>query len=270
MPSTILDVETGPSCRSVTSPNLEIRKASTDLETETVNLAGYAALFNVRTWIGPKRFGFWEEVAPGAFARTLSNNADVRLLINHDDMPLARTASGTLRLSEDKVGLAVDADLDPTDPDVQRLIPKMKRGDVTQMSYGFEVLDEDREQMPDGSTLRIIKEAKLWDVSVVAFPATEQTSVALRSIATDVLCYRLGISTAARAALIAGLAEPEISEDTEALLRSVQESLTNLTSASGSAESTRYADGPSAESTGTSLDVLKRRHALRARALLLP
>jgi HK97 family phage prohead protease len=55
----------------------------------------------------------------------------VRLLLNHDGLPLARTTSGTLKLREDKRGLHFEADLDPNDPDVQRIAPKVQRGDLT-------------------------------------------------------------------------------------------------------------------------------------------
>src|SRR5690348_1524690 len=71
----------------------------------------------------------------GALARTLSERPNVQLLINHDGMPLARTANGSLQLSEDNIGLRVNASLNPKDPDVQRLIPKMRRGDLNEMSF---------------------------------------------------------------------------------------------------------------------------------------
>ena len=80
---------------------------------------------------------YTERIKRGAFAETLSANPDVQLLVNHEGLPLARTIGGSLRLSEDERGLHVDADLDPTDPEVQRLAPKVARGLNDQMSFAF-------------------------------------------------------------------------------------------------------------------------------------
>jgi HK97 family phage prohead protease len=82
---------------------------------------------------------FIERIAPGAFRKTLTETPDVRLLINHEGLPLARTKNGTLRLKEDDAGLYMDADL----PDTQAardLYTLVERGDVDQMSFAFRVI----------------------------------------------------------------------------------------------------------------------------------
>lgn len=144
---------------------------------------GHAAVFKQRTWIGPPGLGFWEEVAPTAFDRALDED-DVRFLVDHDPSKvLARTASGTLRLSKDRTGLLADADLADVSygRDVATLL---ERGDLSQMSFGFVVRDGGAEELElkDGTWLRRLTDVQLWDVSVVAYPAYEGTDAALRSI----------------------------------------------------------------------------------------
>src|ERR1035437_9561901 len=101
---------------------LEVREGS-----DALTLTGYASTFEQ-----PYDMGWYAEtVNSGAFKRTLGQSPDVRLLINHAGLPLARTASGTLTLDTDSRGLHVSATLDPSDPDVASLVPKMKRGDLS-------------------------------------------------------------------------------------------------------------------------------------------
>ena len=147
-------------------------------EDSAPTLEGYAATFNQEYDLGP----FRERIDPAAFTRTLSMNPDVRLLIDHKGQPLARTKSGTLQLSTDSQGLHVRSSLDPNDPDVQRLLPKMRRGDLDQMSFAFRV-PSGGDSWEEDYTLRTIREANLagGDVSVVTYPANENTSVSVRS-----------------------------------------------------------------------------------------
>ena len=151
---------------------LEIR----DADDGNVTVEGYAAVFNEETVIG----GQWrEQIARGAFRDAIGRD-DVVFLINHAGLPLARTRSGTLELSEDDHGLRIRAQLDPTDPDVRSIIPKMKRGDLDKMSFAFIPTRQswdDEEKMPR----RTITEAELYDVSVVTTPAYEGTEIGIRS-----------------------------------------------------------------------------------------
>ena len=142
----------------------------------TRTIAGYAAVFNSITDIG----GFFrEKIAPGAFSPALS--ADVRALFDHDSAHvLGRTKAGTLRLREDDKGLAVEIDL--PDTQVARDLQKsMERGDIDGMSFGFNVTRQEWDETQD-PPLRTIREVELHEVSVVTFPAYEDTEVALRSL----------------------------------------------------------------------------------------
>lgn len=164
---------------------LERRAFVTGLEIEAREdgkrrLRGHAAVFNE---LSEDLGGFREQITPGAFAEAIERD-DVRLLINHDGLPLARNRSGTLKLVEDNRGLLIEADLDEGDPDVQRLLPKLQRGDVNQMSFGFSVKPggQDWAKDDEGRTIRTLKKLRLFDVSVVTYPAYPQTDVAVREL----------------------------------------------------------------------------------------
>lgn len=144
-----------------------------------MTVTGYAAVFNEETDIGGM---FREVIEPGAFADAIGRD-DVVFLINHEGLPLARTrgGNGTLKLEEDERGLKITADLSPDDPDVQRIAPKMKRGDLDKMSFAF--YPEVQEWDDSGETpLRRIKRVSLADVSIVTTPAYNGTEIALRSL----------------------------------------------------------------------------------------
>ncbi len=157
--------------RRMTVSGLEIREAS-----DALTLTGYASTFNQ-----PYDMGWYtESVDPGAFKRTLGQKPDVRLLVNHTGLPLARTTSGTLTLDTDARGLMVSAELDPTDPDVAALAPKMRRGDLNQMSFAFRVNEDTWENDMTKRTLRAL-DLNDGDVSVVTYPANPAAKVGLRS-----------------------------------------------------------------------------------------
>lgn len=126
-----------------------------------------------------------EEIAPGAFTETLKE-ADVRALINHDtSMVLGRTKAGTLELKEDNHGLWGRILINPNDQDAMNLYERVKRGDVNQCSFGFEIIKEETECREDGSIHWTIREVKLWEVSVCTFPAYEETEVNARTNDAD-------------------------------------------------------------------------------------
>jgi HK97 family phage prohead protease len=143
-------------------------------------IEGYAATFSQPYDMGP----FWEQIDRRAFNRTLGANPDVRLLVDHEGQPLARTKSGTLELSADSQGLHMRAALDSSDPDVQRLLPKMRRGDLDEMSFAFRVAPngDDWDYNHERGTMRTLNELSLagGDVSVVTYPANPNTSVSVR------------------------------------------------------------------------------------------
>ena len=162
-------------------------------EGDSVKVGGYAAVFNS---LSEDLGGFREVIRRGAFTHTIAQGADVRFLINHDGMPLARTKSGTLRLAEDDRGLRIDATLDPTDPDVQRLIPKMRRGDLSQMSFGFRT-QKDAWRQEGADQIRELHAVDLFDVSAVTYPAYQATDVALRSL--EAIKHKRALETLAHA-----------------------------------------------------------------------
>ena len=158
--------------------NAEVR--AMDTTDGSLKIAGYAATFNSEA----TGLNFREVIAPGAFKRTLSTENPVFLLVNHDmeQLPLASTKSGTLQLSEDKVGLRMEANLDPSNPRAQELASALKRGDVDKMSFAFTVA-------PGGDTreegLRTLTDLDLYEVSIVTLPAYDSTSVGLRNANDD-------------------------------------------------------------------------------------
>jgi len=149
-------------------------------DADGIKVEGYAAVFGQETDIGGM---FREVIERGAFKDAIGRD-DVVFLINHDGLPLARTRSGTLNLSEDDHGLKIETTLDPDDPDVKSISGKMKRGDLDKMSFAF--FPEVQEWDEEGDTpLRTIKKASLHDVSIVTSPAYDGTEIALRSLAAS-------------------------------------------------------------------------------------
>ena len=156
--------------RTFTVQDVEARQA----EDGTMRLRGYAAVFNDASVPLP----FKETIAPGAFRKTLSETPDVRLLINHEGLPLARTKNGTLTLSEDGRGLFMDAVIADT-TEGRDLYKLVERGDVDQMSFAFRVI---RQKWSEDRSTRTLTEVSLadGDVSVVTYPAYPTTSVEAR------------------------------------------------------------------------------------------
>lgn len=139
-------------------------------------IEGYFAVYNSRynLWDGA-----YETIAPGAFEG--ENRKDVRALCNHDStLVLGRTTAGTLTLRTDEVGLWGSIIINQADQDAMNLYERVKRGDVTQCSFGFDIVDQDVEYQDGEPTVWIIKRVRLYEVSVVTFPAYEDTGVSVR------------------------------------------------------------------------------------------
>ena len=152
-------------------------RAAADESTERV-VTGYASVFNqptrIRDWAGE----YNEVIAPGAFDAVLAKNPDVRFLINHDGVPLARTKNGTITLSVDDHGLRQESQLVDTQlgRDTYAMI---KRGDIDQMSFAFTV---EREEWNEGTQTRTILQVRdLYDIAAVTYPAYEGASIVARS-----------------------------------------------------------------------------------------
>lgn len=156
--------------RTFTVRNIEARQA----DDGTMRMAGYAAVFNDPSLPLP----FIERIAPGAFTKTLQETPDVRLLANHEGLPMARTKNGTMRLSEDETGLYFEAELANTQ-EARDLYTLVERGDVDQMSFAFRVI---RQNWSKDRTERTLTEVSLadGDVSLVTYPAYPTTSVEAR------------------------------------------------------------------------------------------
>ena len=139
-------------------------------------IEGYFVVFNSETELFS---GAYEEIAPEAFDKTLSN--DIRALINHDtNLVLGRNKAGTLELKVDSRGLWGSIKINENDTDAMNLYERVKRGDVDQCSFGFNIIREDTEFRDDGTVKWIIREVDLHEVSVVTFPAYESTGVQAR------------------------------------------------------------------------------------------
>jgi len=140
-------------------------------------IRGHAAVFNK---LSVPLTGFREKVSPGAFLESIENS-DIRALWNHNpDYVLGRNKSGTLNLEEDKKGLAIEI----TPPDTQwarDLMETIKRGDVDQMSFAFQVKKDSWDETGKES-VRTLEEVELFDVSPVTYPAYPQTDVKVRSV----------------------------------------------------------------------------------------
>ena len=156
------------------------------VENEGKTVTGYAAVFNKASedmgWFTEMR----EVIMPGAFDD--SDMTDVRALFNHDpNMLLARTSSGTLDLSIDKNGLKYTFELPDTTAG-RDLAELLKRGDVSQSSFGFTIAKQSFEEENDerGEVVKVIRKiekiGRLYDVSPVTYPAYPDTSVAVRSL----------------------------------------------------------------------------------------
>ena len=171
------------------------RRAVEPNEDGSIGFKGHAIVWNTRTWIGSSSWGYWEQIAPESVTKTLQE-ADIRFLINHDaHLLLARNKAGTLRLSVDDTGLAVDADMAPTTYG-QDIAISLDRGDISQMSFAFEELGYSYEKLDDGKSLYTVTEMRLWDVSVVTYPAYVETDAGLRALAFEHICRTAGLTGA--------------------------------------------------------------------------
>jgi len=146
-------------------------------------IEGYFAVFGSDYNIGP---GMSESIDRHAFDNALDD--DIRALTNHDTrLVLGRNTAGTLELSPDEHGLFGRVLINPNDQDAVNTKARVDRRDVTQASFGFDILDEETEYRDDGSIHWKIKSVKLYEVSVCTFPAYEETNLQARAAQRDEL-----------------------------------------------------------------------------------
>ena len=212
--------------RTFTVRDVEARQA----EDGTMRLSGYAAVFNDSSVPLP----FKESIAPGAFRKTLMETPDVRLLINHEGLPLARTKNGTLTLTEDDRGLYMDAEIADTSEgrDLYKLV---ERGDVDQMSFAFRVI---RQKWSEDRTRRVLTEVSLadGDVSVVTYPAYPTTSVEAReALRSAIDAIKEGREVTGESLIVLKTIFDDLSEGHEYIMKAV-EMMAMLTGAEGEIE----------------------------------
>jgi HK97 family phage prohead protease len=143
-------------------------------------IEGHAAVFDSWSETLGGIFPFKEKVRKGAFAESIGRD-DIRALFNHDpNYVLGRNRAGTLELVEDDVGLRVR--ITPPDTSWARdITTSIRRGDISQMSIGF-VVEDDEWSSQDGIDTRELKKVRLFDVSPVTFPAYTGTDVGVRAM----------------------------------------------------------------------------------------
>lgn len=153
----------------------EFRVETQDGKTRVI---GYAAVYNS---LSHDLGGFRERILPGTFTRSLTEQPDVRALVEHDDKLLVgRTKAGTLRITDDERGLKVE--ITPPDTTVGRdLVENIRLGNLDGMSFRFTTV-KDAWSRADGQTLRDLVDVDLIEVSVVSVPAYPDTEVAIRSL----------------------------------------------------------------------------------------
>lgn len=154
---------------------IEFRDADGD---KPPRVEGYAAVFDSDS---ADLGGFVETIRPGAFKESLERGDEVKLKIEHRDLPLASRQSGTLEVVEDTRGLRIASDLDPTDPDVARVLPKLRRRDLRHMSFGF-IAEADEWDFAAKPARRSLVGIGLREVSIVSDPAYQATEIALRTL----------------------------------------------------------------------------------------
>ena len=199
--------------RTFTVRDIEARQA----EDGTMRMAGYAAVFNEASLPLP----FIEKIAPGAFSKTLQETPDVRLLANHEGLPMARTKNGTMRLYEDETGLYFEAELANTQ-EARDLYTLVSRGDVDQMSFAFRVI---RQNWSKDRTERTLTEVSLadGDVSIVTYPAYTATSVEAReAIKRAILQIKEGREVTGDSLLVLESVFGDLSEGHEYIMKAVE------------------------------------------------
>jgi HK97 family phage prohead protease len=199
--------------RTFTVRNIEARQA----EDGTMRMAGYAAVFNEASLPLP----FIERIAPGAFTKTLQETPDVRLLANHEGLPMARTKNGTMRLSENETGLYFEAELANTQ-EARDLYTLVERGDVDQMSFAFRVI---RQNWSKDRTERTLTEVSLadGDVSIVTYPAYPATTVEAReAIKRAILQIKEGREVTGDSLLVLESVFGDLSEGHEYIMKAVE------------------------------------------------
>ncbi len=191
-------------------------------------IVGYAAVFGSPSDGLP----FIETINPAAFDKTLTE-ADVRALGNHEpSFLLGRSKPGTLRLAIDQTGLRYEIDVNQADPDGQRAIEKVRRGDWDGSSFAFEPIRDVWDWQADPPTRELL-EVRLVDVGPCTWPAyTAATSAARAAVSNTAARTRLA-ATELLARAPAGFRELALADETAANVRAAEVELELLALAAG-------------------------------------
>lgn len=164
--------------RSIELENFRAEQSENELIIE-----GYFSVFDKPYHISADAY---ETVGRNAFDDI--DGTDVRALINHDTtLVLGRTITKTLELRVDETGLFGRIHINPKDTDAMNIYERVKRGDVSQCSFGFEILDESTEFLENGSVHWTLNKVRLFEVSICTYPAYEDTEVHARSAEAEEL-----------------------------------------------------------------------------------
>ena len=160
--------------------NRQVRAVTTKFQTREENdelhICGYFAVFDGVYEVWP---GATESVDRHAFDNSLGG--DIRALTNHDTtLVLGRTKAHTLELRVDEHGLWGDITINPNDQDAMNLYERVKRGDVDQCSFGFDIISEETDFRDDGSIHWTLTEVDLHEVTCCTFPAYQSTNISAR------------------------------------------------------------------------------------------
>ena len=208
--------------RKQTMSQREIRDFETQFEIreegDGMTFVGYAAKFDQPS---ENLGGFVEYVERGAFSRSLKSRNDVMLLWNHDaGEPLASTRSGTMKLTEDEVGLRVEARL-PQTTRGKDLAILLRDGIVGKMSFGFNVI---KDAWNSEGTERRLKSVRLFEVSAVVWPAYTSTSASVRGL--DKVAQRAAVDADELADVMLKIEEgSDLTPDQAELMKSVVDRL---------------------------------------------
>lgn len=168
-------------CEARSTAKIETREA----DDGALSLVGYASTYDDPYDIGPPDDWGWSEIiGRGAASKSIAERDDVYLFFDHDGLPLASTKDGTLSLSEDSIGLRSAGRVDSGSAYSMEIYRRVQSGQLDRMSFAFQVVRE-RWEDRDGNEeswmtapVRRILEVKLYDTSVVSFPANPNTSIA--------------------------------------------------------------------------------------------
>lgn len=167
--------ETAETKRTLLNKNATFRAAEDD--SGQLHLRGYFIVFDSETELFDE---YYEQISPDAIADDIQDQ-DIRALFDHDTAKvLGRTVAGTLTLAKDKKGLIGDIIVNQDDPEAMSVYQKVKRGDVSQASFGFFIKGSDENERDDGWHT-VITSLELLEVSIVTFPAYSDTEIGARS-----------------------------------------------------------------------------------------